>query len=91
MRKHGREQPLLPQVSISCLKDPRVPHIDLEDFAGEEDLRSVATSLRLFALMLCSRLQMNPRLTGLKAERLGRTAASAVASAPNQLASVAAN
>jgi hypothetical protein len=43
------------------------------------------------ALMLCSRLQMNPRLIGLKAERLGKTAASAVASAPNQLASVAAN
>ena len=43
------------------------------------------------ALMLCSRLQMNPRLIGLKAERLGKTNASAVASAPNQLASVAAN
>jgi len=45
------------------------------------------------ALMLCSRYssQINPRLAGLKAERLGRTAASAVASAPNQLASVAAN
>jgi hypothetical protein len=36
-------------------------------------------------------IQMNPRLAGLKAERLGRIAASAVESAPNQLASVAAN
>jgi hypothetical protein len=36
-------------------------------------------------------IQMNPRLIGLKAERFGSTAASAVASAPNQLASVAAN
>jgi hypothetical protein len=35
--------------------------------------------------------RMNPRLAGLKAERLGRTAVSAVESAPNQLASVAAN
>ncbi len=34
---------------------------------------------------------MNPRLAGLKAERLGSTVASAVESAPNQLASVAAN
>jgi hypothetical protein len=35
MRKHGWEQPLLPRVSISCLKDLRVARIAPEDFAKE--------------------------------------------------------
>jgi hypothetical protein len=39
----------------------------------------------------CERDYMNPSVLGLNADKLGKTAESAVASAPNHVASVAAN
>jgi hypothetical protein len=88
--RHSRTIAEMANLASAALEESQ--HARASSDASVQKLFNEATRSDL-KLMLCPlySVQMNPILAGLKAGRLGRTAASAVESAPNQLASVAAN